>query len=114
MAPGALDPKIDKRHRAPDQIGMRQVELFVVGAAARSLKIVGAHVGMADAEVDRETQLRGPPMLVADPGGKCRVGGTAGMGVVEYPVGREPGSAVRPVAGPAGRRPAEGAAEIGR
>jgi len=29
MAPGAFDPEIDKRHRAPDQVEMGQIEFLV-------------------------------------------------------------------------------------
>src|ERR1700716_2299225 len=68
VAPGALDPEIDKRHRAPDQIGMRQRYFLVVGTAARSRDIEGADIGMMHAEIDCRAQLRRPPMLVTDLG----------------------------------------------
>src|SRR3954467_3546901 len=68
--PGAVSPDIDKRYRAPDQVGMRQVQLLVRGGAVGDADIEGADVGVLHAEIDAGAQLRRPPMLVADTGAK--------------------------------------------
>ncbi len=62
MAPGALDPDIDKRDRAPDQVDMRQAEFLVDRRPARGPD-EGGDVLMVHAEIDIRAQLVGPPML---------------------------------------------------
>src|SRR5205085_11531091 len=52
MAPGALDTDIDKRHRAPDQIRVREAQLLIDRRAARSLD-ERRDVAMVGAEIDR-------------------------------------------------------------
>src|SRR5205085_11638889 len=52
MPPGALDTDIDKRHRAPDQIGVREAQLLIDRRAARSLD-ERRDVAMVGAEIDR-------------------------------------------------------------
>src|SRR5260370_35579552 len=105
MPPGPLDPEIDKRHRAPDQIGMRQVEFLVVGAAARGLDVEGVDVGMMYAEIDGRAQLRRPPVLVT---GSCAPGEDRGAGdrrVVQPAVGGKERPAAEAVEGLAGEHP---------
>src|SRR4029077_12058478 len=67
MTPGALDPEIDKRHRAPDQVEMRKAELLVVRAPTAGLH-QGGDIVVVHAEIDIRAQLVGPPMLVVDAG----------------------------------------------
>src|SRR5207248_1875539 len=110
MPPGAFDTEIDKRHRAPDQVRMCQVEFLVGVVAGGNPDIEGADVGMFHAEVDGRAQGWQPPMLVTDleaEGGDWRAGN---RGVVEPPIGREKRPAVGGVEGLAQQR----AAEIGR
>src|ERR1051326_5348902 len=96
MAPGGLNADIDKRHRAPDQIGVREAQLLVNRRPARRLD-EGRDIVVVDAEIDRRSQCRRPPMLIADftaPGDDRR---RQHRRVVERAVGREEGPAVRRV-----------------
>src|SRR6266403_3673320 len=109
MAPSAFDADIDKRHWAPDQIGVRQAQLLVdrrtTGGADE-----GRDVAVIDAEINGRTQCRRPPVLVAGFGapGEDRLGQY--RRVVERAVSAEGRAAV----GGVDRLPGERATEIGR
>src|SRR5712671_671473 len=111
MAPGTLDPDIDKRDRAPDQVEMRNAELLVDRRPAGGPD-EGGDIVVVHAEIDIRAQLVGPPMLVVDAG---REGGDR-LGEHRRIVDRPARAEIRPAVG-CGERAAgaaaEGAAEIG-
>src|SRR5258705_13998664 len=89
MAPGALDTEIDESDRAPDEIGVRQVEFLVDGGAARGLQVEAVGIGMIHAEFDRPAHIGRPPMLVADAGAEGGDGRTGYSRDIEPAGGRE-------------------------
>src|ERR1700730_12865251 len=63
MAPGVFDAEVDKRDRAPDQVGMRCAQQLV--ALAR--RQVGVYVIVDRTRLERRAEVFGPPVLVPDP-----------------------------------------------
>src|SRR6516165_2897743 len=79
VAPAIFETEIDKRYRAPEQIGVRYRQELVVGLITCCVvrtENVGVHIVPNPAGINRRPQIVGPPMLVPDPPA-IRVGGSA-------------------------------------
>src|SRR5215469_15982381 len=66
VAPAVFDTEVDKRHRAPEQVGMGYRQLLVVGGARSEDARVERVPDPAD--LQGRPQVVGPPVLVPDPG----------------------------------------------
>src|SRR6516165_1926953 len=70
VAPAIFETEIDKRHRAPEQIGVSYRQRLVVALITCCVvrtEDVGVHRVPDPAGIDRRPQIVGPPMLVPDP-----------------------------------------------
>src|SRR5271166_3029182 len=65
MAPAIFGTEVDKRHRAPEQVGVGYRQLLVVGGA-RSEDVRVERIP-DPADLQGRPQAVGPPMLVPDP-----------------------------------------------
>src|SRR5712671_5966260 len=72
LSPDIFEAGIDERNRAPDHVDMDRLQFLIHGHGRRRSNQVCRNIVIGEAIIDVRTQIRQPPVLIAELHAECR------------------------------------------